>query len=240
MQPSTTSRAGADEAVVLDDRRPGLHRLEHAADADAAREVHVPADLRAGADRRPGVDHRALADIGAEVDEGGHQHDARARYRPSGAPRSRHRAEAGGAPVVVGPALELRIDLVPPAAALRAARLRAPCRCRRKPSSTAFFAHWLTRQAPSGLPLGDAQRRPCRAPPASVSIAARSAPPVCGVIVSRASQAASMARSSSAWSGHRGGLSVRSGGDRRASYKSAGAPLAIGRRAQAGGRQDRR
>ena len=30
--------------------------------------------------------------------------------------------------------------------------------CSRKPSSTAFFAHWLTSQVPSGLPLGDAQR----------------------------------------------------------------------------------
>ena len=30
--------------------------------------------------------------------------------------------------------------------------------CRRKPSSTAFFAHWFTVQAPSGLPLGDAER----------------------------------------------------------------------------------
>jgi predicted ABC-class ATPase len=32
-------RAGADEAIVLDDHRPGLHRLEHAANADAAREM---------------------------------------------------------------------------------------------------------------------------------------------------------------------------------------------------------
>ena len=33
-------------------------------------------DLGARADRGPGVDHRALVDIGAEVDEGRHQHDA--------------------------------------------------------------------------------------------------------------------------------------------------------------------
>src|SRR5262245_41868065 len=39
-------RARADEAVVLDDHRVRLHRLEHAADADAAGEVHVLADLR--------------------------------------------------------------------------------------------------------------------------------------------------------------------------------------------------
>ena len=30
--------------------------------------------------------------------------------------------------------------------------------CSRKPRSTAFFAHWLTRQVPSGLPLGHPQR----------------------------------------------------------------------------------
>src|SRR5450755_3535879 len=52
-------RARADEAVVLDDRRIRLHRLEHAADADAAREVDVLADLRARADGDAGVDHRA-------------------------------------------------------------------------------------------------------------------------------------------------------------------------------------
>ena len=67
--------ARADEAVVLDDRRRGLHRLEHAADAGASREVHVLADLRAAADRRPGVDHRALVDVRADVDERRHQDD---------------------------------------------------------------------------------------------------------------------------------------------------------------------
>src|SRR3569623_319433 len=66
--------ARADEAVVADDGGVGLHRLEHAADADAAREVDVLADLRAGADRGPGVDHGAFTDIGADVDVGGHQH----------------------------------------------------------------------------------------------------------------------------------------------------------------------
>ena len=34
------------------------------------------ADLRAGADGRPGVDHRVLADMGADIDEAGHQHGA--------------------------------------------------------------------------------------------------------------------------------------------------------------------
>ena len=68
--------ARADEAIVLDDRRIGLQRLQHAADADAAGEMHILADLGAGADRHPGIDHRAFVDIGAEIDEGRHQHDA--------------------------------------------------------------------------------------------------------------------------------------------------------------------
>src|SRR5262249_48663368 len=70
-------RARADEAVVLDDHRPRLQRLQYAADAGAARDVAVLADLRTGADSRPGVDHGASVDIGAEIDEGRHQHYAR-------------------------------------------------------------------------------------------------------------------------------------------------------------------
>ena len=59
--------ARADERAVLDDHGRGLQRLEHAADPDAAGQVHVGADLRARADRRPRVDHRVLADPGADV-----------------------------------------------------------------------------------------------------------------------------------------------------------------------------
>src|SRR6478736_6762893 len=62
-------RARADEAIILDDHRTGLQRLEHAADAGAAGYVAVLADLRTGADRGPGIDHSALVDIGAEIDE---------------------------------------------------------------------------------------------------------------------------------------------------------------------------
>ena len=68
--------ARAEEGAVLDDHRRRVRRLEHAADADAAREVHVGADLRARADRRPGVDHRPRPDPGADVHVAGHQHDA--------------------------------------------------------------------------------------------------------------------------------------------------------------------
>ena len=63
----------------------GLQRLEHAADADAAGEMAVLADLRARADRRPGVDHRACVDIGAEIDEATASARRSARYRPSAA-----------------------------------------------------------------------------------------------------------------------------------------------------------
>ena len=89
--------ARADEAVVLDDRRARLQRLQHAADADAAREMHVAADLRAGADGRPGVDHRALADVGADVDERRHQHDVAADVRARAHDGARHDARAVGA-----------------------------------------------------------------------------------------------------------------------------------------------
>src|SRR5581483_9985161 len=61
--------AGADEAIVLDDHGLGLQRLQHAANADAAGDMHALADLGARAHGRPGVDHGGLIDIGAEIDE---------------------------------------------------------------------------------------------------------------------------------------------------------------------------
>src|SRR6266851_1781082 len=106
--------ARADEAVVLDDDRLGLERLEHAADADAAREVAVLADLSAGADGRPGIDHGGAVDIGTEIDEARHQNDAR--RDESGPPddRARHGAETGRAKARGVPAREFRRHLVPP------------------------------------------------------------------------------------------------------------------------------
>src|SRR5579872_7174606 len=106
--------AGADEAIVLDDDRFGLQRFAHAADADAARQVTVLANLRAGADRRPGVDHRATVDIRADIDEAWHQNDV---WRDIGrAPHDRtgHGAEAGIAEAVRRPAGEFGGHLVPP------------------------------------------------------------------------------------------------------------------------------
>src|SRR5438105_14148031 len=50
--------ACADKAIILDDHRLGLQRLEHPADPDAAREMAVLAALPPGADRRPRTAHR--------------------------------------------------------------------------------------------------------------------------------------------------------------------------------------
>src|SRR5438309_175050 len=72
-----------DEAIVLDDDRPSLQRLQNAADARAAGDVDIAANLRAAANGRPGIDHRILADRGADVDEARHQYGTR---RDEGAP----------------------------------------------------------------------------------------------------------------------------------------------------------
>src|ERR1019366_483375 len=107
-------RAGADEAVILDNDGLGLQRLQHAADADAAGNVHALADLGAGADRRPGIDHGAFIDIGAEIDEGWHQDDILGDEGRAANDGARHRTEAGIAKPVLAPAVEFRGDLVPP------------------------------------------------------------------------------------------------------------------------------
>ena len=103
--PSTTSERAPMKQLSSMMVGRGLQRLEHAADADAAREVHVAADLRAGADRGPGVDHGAGVDVGADVDVAGHQHHVRARCRRRGArwraaPRARRRRANSAALVV--------------------------------------------------------------------------------------------------------------------------------------------
>ena len=89
-----------------------LQRFEHAADADAAGQVNVLADLRARADGGPGVDHRALVDVGADVDVGRHQHDVL--RDEAAAPRDggRNDAHAGGAHVLGVEVRELRLHLV--------------------------------------------------------------------------------------------------------------------------------
>src|SRR5262249_47554140 len=79
--------AAADEAAVLDDHWRGRGRLEHAAEAYAAGEVHVATHLRATADGGPGVHHGAAADPRADVHVTRH-HDR---------PRLEERAVAHGA-----------------------------------------------------------------------------------------------------------------------------------------------
>ena len=118
-------RARADEAVVFDDHRSGLQRLEHAADAGAARDVHVPADLGAAAHGRPGVDHGAAIDIGAEIDEAGHQDNVRRDVRGVADHTARHRAKTRARELGFTPAGELGGHLVPPAGAARPALDRA-------------------------------------------------------------------------------------------------------------------
>ena len=124
MQPSTTSDRAPIKAVVLDDRRPGLHRLQHAADPHAARQVHVLADLRAAADGGPCIHHRARVHIGPRGSRNSASAPRPARYRPSGARRSW--APRGKPADFHSPSPQrgpFAVDLVPPAAALGAARL---------------------------------------------------------------------------------------------------------------------
>src|SRR5260221_2092614 len=113
--------AGADETIVLDDHRPGLQRLEHAADARAAGDVHVAADLGAAADRRPGVDHAVCADIGAGVDEARHQHRAGSDIGAAADDGAGHGTETAFVKLPVAPAGELGRHLVPPVSAARTA-----------------------------------------------------------------------------------------------------------------------
>ena len=112
---------GANEAVVLDDDRAGLQGLEHTADAGAAGNVHVLADLGAGADGGPGIDHGAGIDIGAKVDKGRHEHHAGGDVGRAAHDTGGNGAEAGAAEVFLRPALELGGHLVPPGRPARAA-----------------------------------------------------------------------------------------------------------------------
>ncbi|MEH2493595.1 hypothetical protein V1294_000074 [Bradyrhizobium sp. AZCC 1678] len=68
-----------------------------------------------------GVDHGRLIDIGAEIDEGRHQHDVAGDERRTAHDRAGDGAEACIAKTVLAPALELRGHLVPPRGLARAA-----------------------------------------------------------------------------------------------------------------------
>ena len=94
-------RATPDERLVFDHHRPGVGRLEDAADADTSCQVDVGADLCAGADRGPGVDHRPLPHAGADVHVAGHEHRTGCQVRtPAGArPRDDPHARSLVAPL---------------------------------------------------------------------------------------------------------------------------------------------
>src|SRR4051794_36821 len=87
--------------------------------------MHVHADLGAGADCRPGVDHRRFIHIGAEIDEGRHQHDVLRNESRAAHDCTWHRAEAGGSKAALVPTIELRWYLVPPVCPTRTAGNRA-------------------------------------------------------------------------------------------------------------------
>ena len=125
----------------------GLQRLEHAADADAAGQVDVLADLRARPDGGPGIHHRALVHVGADVHVGRHQHDVAADERAGAHRRRRHDAEAAlaklGVRVPANRSGTLSNQVRPSPAAITALS------CVRKYSSTAFLIHWCVTHAPS-------------------------------------------------------------------------------------------
>ena len=104
--------ARTDEAIVLDDHGGGLQGLQHAADANAAGEVAVLADLGTGGDRDPGIHHGAAVDPRADIDEARHQDDSRRDIGGVAHDAARHGPESGLAEAVFAPAGEFQRDLV--------------------------------------------------------------------------------------------------------------------------------
>src|SRR5262249_54294300 len=107
-------RSRADKTIVFDDDWTCLQRLKHAADAGAPGDVTILSDLGARADGRPRVDHGAAVDVGAEIDERRHQHNAWGDIGGTPDHAVRHGAEARFAKAHIAPTLEFRCDLVPP------------------------------------------------------------------------------------------------------------------------------
>ena len=118
--PAHDHAPGPDERLVLNHDRHRVRRLEHAADADAAGEVDVLADLGGRADGGPGVDHRPGVHVGADVDERGHQH--RPRRDVATPPRDR----AGQHPHAVQPGLQRDPVVVPEVTHLGAGHRQHP------------------------------------------------------------------------------------------------------------------
>ena len=165
------------------------------ADADAAREMNVLADLRAGSDRDPGVHHGATIHVGAEVDEGGHEDGARRHISRSPHDAVRHGTEACGGPLVLAPALELRRDLIVPGRAARAARNHGHVvqSKRQQDGLLEPLVHGPTLASRGARYLGR-RRGACRnrEGPRAWSTASRTAPVVPGPIEARSSKACSI------------------------------------------------
>src|SRR5262249_60424670 len=93
--PAPPRGSRADTAVALGAHGLCRQRLENAADAGPAGHMTVLADLCAAADGRPGVDHGSGIDIGAEIYEGRHQHNAGRDERRTADYTARHSAKTG-------------------------------------------------------------------------------------------------------------------------------------------------
>ena len=87
-------RACADEAVIFNNGRVSLQRLQHAADTHATGKVDVFTNLRTGTDGRPGINHGAFINICADVDVRRHQHGVTGNERALTHCRWWHDAEA--------------------------------------------------------------------------------------------------------------------------------------------------
>jgi hypothetical protein len=148
-------RAGADEAVVLDDHRVGLQRLQHAADAHATRQVNVLADLGARTDGGPGVDHRAFVHVGADVHVRRHQHGVLRDERTAAGHGRRHHAETGAGKVFLAPVGELGRHLVVELGKAAGAHRRVVFQAERQQHG---LLDPLVDDPVAALLLGDAQR----------------------------------------------------------------------------------
>src|SRR5690606_25707128 len=106
-------RTRADEAMVLDDGRAGLQRLQHTTDTDAAGQMAVLAVLRTRTHRGPVSDHRALAHMRSDIGETRHQHHVLAEIAAATGDGPGHHAHAGLAETSFVIAFEAWMDLVP-------------------------------------------------------------------------------------------------------------------------------
>src|SRR5262249_17901357 len=107
-------RARADEAIVFQDDRARLQRLEHTADPGTAGDVTVLADLCAGPARAPGVAQGAETHIGAKIDEPRHQPAPGSDIGRASHPAVRPPPQPRFSKARVVPAVEFRRVFVPP------------------------------------------------------------------------------------------------------------------------------